>query len=272
MSRAFVRPDLEQAATLGGARRTIPWEELDANELAPEDRLAVGMRWRSRYEQEHLAVGAFAKIAWEVAACGGEPVVLALLTRAASDEVRHAEICRRAAACFLGDDAVPARLRGVPPVPPHPDATPTERALYHAVEMGCLSETFTGVYLTETLAQTTHPTMRAVLESLLEDEIDHGRVGWAHLAAVARVEPLDGLRRALPDMLRRTFVLSIRKASKVPEPDVTARAAVGHLSNDACPGIFRRALRDVILPGFETLGVDLGPTMATIRAEGWLVA
>jgi hypothetical protein len=114
--------------------------------------------------------------------------------------------------------------------------------------------------------------MRAVLESLLEDEIDHGRVGWAHLAAVARVEPLDGLSRVLPDMLRRTFVASIRRAAEVPEPDIAARAAVGHVSNDACPGIFRRALRDVILPGFETIGVDLGPTMATIRAEGWSMA
>jgi hypothetical protein len=262
-------------ASLGGARRIIPWEALDANELAPEDRLAVGMRWKSRYEQEHLAVGAFAQIAWEVAACGGEPVVLAMLTRAASDEVRHAEICRRAAACFLGflgDDAVPARLRGVPRVPPHEDATPTERALYHAVEMGCLSETFTGVYLTETLAKTTHPVMRAVVESLLEDEIDHGRVGWAHLAAVARVEPLDGLSRALPDMVRRTFVMSIRKASKVREPDIAAREAVGHVSNDACPGIFLRALREVILPGFETLGVDLGPTMTALRADGWSIS
>lgn len=269
MIRTFARPDPEQPATLGGARRPIDWEALDVGDLAAGDCLALGTRWKDRYEQEHLAVGAFAQLAWEVAGCGGEPVVLAMLTRAASDEVRHAEICRRAAVCFLGEGAVPARLRGTPRVPAHPHATPAERALYHVVEMGCLSETFTGVYLTETLARTTHPTMRAVLESLLEDEMDHGRVGWAHLAAAARERPLDGLAKALPDMLDRTYGVSIRGAAARPDPDVPARTALGHLSNDACPGIFREALREVILPGFEGVGVDLGPTMERIRAEGW---
>jgi hypothetical protein len=192
-----------------------------------------------------------------------------MLTRAASDEVRHAEICRRAAVCFLGEDAVPARLRGAPRVPPYARVPLAERALFHVVEMCCLSETLTGVYLTETLAQTVHPTMRAVLESLLEDEIDHGRVGWAHLAASARELPLDGLARALPDMLDRTYAPPLRAAAADPEPNLPARSAVGHLGNDACPGIFRQALHEVILPGFETLGVDVGALRHRIDDRGW---
>ena len=269
MTRPFVRPEIEHPASLGGARRPIDWEALDAAELDPRDRMAVGARWKSRHEQEHLAVGAFAKLSWEVAATGGEPVVLALLTRAASDEVRHAEICRRAAVVFLGEEAVPRRLHGVPRVPSHADATAADRALFHVVEMGCLSETFTGIYLTETLAQTVDPTMRAVVESLLEDEIDHGRVGWAHLAAVARERPLDGLAKALPDMLDRTLGQILRGAAADPEPDVPARQAMAHMANDACPALFKQALREVILPGFEALKVDLGPTMARVRAQGW---
>jgi hypothetical protein len=266
-------------ASLGGARRAIAWEALDASELDPPDRRAVGERWRARQIQEHLAVGAFAELAWEIAAHGGEPVVLAMLTRAASDEVRHAEICRRAAAIFLGEDAVPVRLRGTLSAPAYPEATPADRALHHVVEMCCLSETLTGVYLTETLAQTTHPTMRAVVESLLEDEIDHGRVGWAHLAAVIRERSAqtgarpdvatEGLSRALPDMLDRTVGRALRGVAAAPEPESLARSAVGHLANDACADLFRRTLREVILPGFELLGVDVAPAQARIRAEGW---
>src|SRR5262249_10988206 len=153
--------------------RAIAWDALDAAQIDAEDRRMVGERWKARQIQEHLAVGAFAQLAWEVAAHGCEPVVLSLIARAASDAVRHADICRRTAAVFLGEGAVPARLHGVPRVPGHPGATPADRALYHVVEMCCLNETLTGVYLTESLAEAVHPTMRAVLESLLEDEIDH---------------------------------------------------------------------------------------------------
>jgi len=249
--------------------RPIPWEALEAAELDPDDRRAVGERWKARQVQEHLAVGAFAQLSWEAAAHGADPLVLALLTRAAADEVRHAEICRRTAALFLGDAAVPARLHGTLRAPRHPGASPADRALYHVVEMCCLSETFTGVYLTEALAGTIHPTMRGVLESLLEDEIDHGRVGWAHLAATARERSVEGLSVALPDMFDRTVGRVHRGLAADHEPDVAARRALGHLANDACEGLLRQTLREVILPGFETLGVDLGPAQAKIRAEGW---
>jgi hypothetical protein len=269
---SYAAPREDERAALGGARRAIPWDALDPAELAPEDRRALGERWKARREQEHLAVGAFAELAFELAAVGGEPVVLGMLTRAAWDEVRHAEICRRAAALFLGEGAVSAQHRGVPQAPPHADVPAEERALFHVVEMCCLSETFTGVYLTETLARTTHPTMRAVVESLLEDEIDHGRVGWAHLAVVrarSNGAALGGLARALPDMLDRTIGRVLRLVASDPEAERSARSARGHLANDACGPLARRTLREVILPGFESLGVDLGPAQAKIRDAGW---
>ena len=75
----------------GGARRLIPWEQWDTSSLDAPGRARVGGVWRERRRQEHLAVGAFALLAAELAADGCEPVVLALAARAASDEVRHAE-------------------------------------------------------------------------------------------------------------------------------------------------------------------------------------
>ena len=35
--------------------------------------------------------------------------------------------------------------------------------------------------------------------------------------------------------------------------------ALGHAREGACAAIFRRALRDVVVPGFDLLGVDLSP-------------
>jgi hypothetical protein len=270
-SPSAVRQDpIEAALGRGGARRHIAWEQWDTSSLDEVARARIGGVWRERQWQEHLAVGAFALIAAELAAEGCEPVVLAIAARAASDEVRHAEVCRRMAAGLLGEEAVPTRLRGMPKVPRHAEASAGDRVLYHVVEMCCLSETFTGAYLTEMLARASHPVARAAVESLLEDEIDHGRVGWAYLSSRAGERRLDGLAEALPGMLDRTIGRVLRSAKRAPEPDDPAREAFGFLGNDAGAALFSRTLRDVILPGFELCGVELGPAREAAAAGGWL--
>jgi hypothetical protein len=44
---------------------------------------------------------------------------------------------------------------------------------------------------------------------------------------------------------------------------------VGYLGSTTAGVIFERTLRDVILPGLETCGIDLGPTLAHIAERGW---
>jgi hypothetical protein len=272
-------------STGGGARRTIAWEALDAAALGDDGRRAVGATWLERTRQEHLAVGAFSLLARELAGAGCDPVVLALVTRAACDEVRHAAICRRFAVALLGPDAVPGGFRGLPKVPMHPGASAEDRVLFHVVEMCCMSETLTGVYFTEMIARTTDPVAREAVESLLEDEIDHGRVGWAYLAGRARDGALGGLAAALPAMLARTFapVLDPRPvrsgqrarptgdAARVgsSSPDDPRLEACAYLGPRAGADVYRRALRDVILPGFETVGVDLAAARGLVRERAW---
>jgi hypothetical protein len=241
----------------GGARRSIDWSAMDVGALGASGRRTVGATWRERMRQEHLAVGAFSLLARELAEQGCDAVVLSLITRAACDEVRHAEICRQFAVALLGRRDVPARFRGLPKVPMHADATPAARVLFHVVEMCCLSETITGVYFTEMLARTTDPVAREAIESLLEDEIDHGRVGWAYLAERARTRSLAGLAEALPPMLTRTLrgILDGKSQAR----DDAKLETCGYLGAQAAAEVYERALRDVIFPGFEMLGVDLGP-------------
>jgi hypothetical protein len=246
-------------------RRKVTWDLLDASSLDPKKRRTVGATWRERMKQEHLAVGAFAIVAQELAADGCEPVVLELVTRAASDEVRHTEICRRVALALLGASEVPMRFRGLPNLPGHDDAPLHERVLLHMVEMCCLSETLTGVFFTEMHARATNPAARAAIESLLEDEIDHGKVGWAYLTTRARAKQLAGLAARLPTMMERTVGRAIRDAARHPEGDDPEMEAFGYVGRTTSLSIFRRALTDVMVPGFETLGVDLGPSRECIE-------
>jgi hypothetical protein len=249
--------------------RPIRWDAWDLADLPDDARVLAGKSWDERMKQEHLAVGAFSMVVTELAADGCDPVVLSLLTRAASDEVRHAEICRLMAVELLGEGKVASRVRGVPSIPKHSQASATTRALLHVVEMCCLSETFTGVFLTEMLAPL-KGTPRSAVESLLEDEIDHGRVGWAYLASRAREKRLAGLSEALPAMLDRTMGRVIAAAKSHPEDDTEPLRAVGYVGTKTAASIFEKTLRDVILPGFATCGVDIEPARAHAVAHGWV--
>jgi hypothetical protein len=244
-------------------RRAIPWESFDTVALPSAQRAVVGDTWLERMKQEHLAVGAFALLAQELAQDGCDPAVLSLVTRAANDEVRHTEVCRRMAVAFLGESKVPARFHGLPKAPEHAQAKRDERVLLHVVEMCCLSETMTGVYFTEMLARAKQTAARVALESLLEDEIDHGRVGWAYLSTRARDRRLDGLAGALPSLLERTVGRALASAERSPEND-GAMETYGWLGRSAALSTIQRALRDVIVPGFETLGVDLAVARPTV--------
>jgi hypothetical protein len=263
-------PDLRSVG--GGARRDLRWEELDAGPLSTAQREVVGSGWRARMVQEHLAVGAFALLARELAEEGCGSAVLSLVTRASSDEVRHAEVCRRFAVALLGEAAVPGRVRGLPRVPMHEGAHPADRVLLHVVEMCRLSETLTGVYLTEMLARTTEPVARAAVESLLEDEVDHGRLGWGYLAECVQEKPgrMFALSAALPAMFERSFARVFEAASHAPGPDDAALEPFAHLGLRASAEIYRASLGDVLLPGFEALGVETGPSRALAESRGWL--
>jgi len=262
--------DVETSASIGGgARRVLDWDALDVARLGAAGRRTVGATWLERMRQEHLAVGAFSLLARELAEVGCDAVVLSLVTRAACDEVRHAEICRRFALALLGRREVPARFKGLPKVPMHAGATPEARALFHVVEMCCLSETITGVYFTEMLARTTDAVAREAIESLLEDEIDHGRVGWAYLAGRARERSTEGLAEALPAMLTRTLRGVLGAKAPVRDDDAKLETC-GYLGAQAAVDVYGRAVRDVILPGFETLGVDVGPARELLGERAWL--
>jgi hypothetical protein len=218
--------------------------------------------------QEHLAVGAFATLVHELAEDGCAPVVLSMLTRAACDEVRHAEICRRVAEEILGEPVVP-RTKGVPSIPKHRDASSSTRALLHVVEMCCLSETLTGVYLTEMVARMPEGGAKTAVESLLEDEVDHGRVGWAYLAERAQRRELAGLADALPSMLDRTFGGVLRHAKANPDKDDPKMEAVGYLGYSAGASVYLRTLREVVLPGLDECGVDARGARKWALERGW---
>ncbi|MFO0617891.1 MAG: hypothetical protein U0414_35200 [Polyangiaceae bacterium] len=266
------RDSLELSSLRDGSRRDIPWDA-DVAPLSDARRAKLVHAWTWRREQEHLAVGGFARLSYEAAAHGCEPATLALLTRAATDEVPHADVCRRVVEKHLGAP-LPTAMRGAP----EPDAPlrgrPTEASaralLLRIVETCCVSETMTGVYFTEMLEVATHPLGRAVVLSLLEDEVDHGRVGWAYLAAACR----DGLAGAvadeLPGILESHVAFVFDDAVSHPEADDPELDQHGYVGRARAADIYRHGLRTVVLPGFDALDLDTRAARDRLAARGWI--
>ncbi|NUO49042.1 MAG: ferritin-like domain-containing protein [Polyangiaceae bacterium] len=259
------RDSLDLPALRDGSRREIPWDaELPPIDDRRRDKLVFAWTWRR--EQEHHAVAAFSRLAADAARFGCEPATLALLTRAATDEVHHADVCRRVVEKHTGREH-PTTLVGGPALAP---ASSAEDVLFAVVETCCISETMTGAYFTEMLETATHPLARAVVLSLLEDEIDHGRVGWAYLAAARRDGIAGGLAAALPRLLDRTVAEVFDDARKAPEGDDPLLDQHGYIGLTRGARIYKEALEKVVLPGFEALEIDTRAARAHIDHSGWL--
>ena len=79
-------------------RRVLPLPEQDPIIAAMDDelRVQVARTWQRRAHEELRVAMTFTGLCQELLATGAAPDVLAVVSRAVHDEVRHAEVCRRA--------------------------------------------------------------------------------------------------------------------------------------------------------------------------------
>jgi hypothetical protein len=227
--------------------------------LPDDSRSVLGAVWERRAASELRVGGAFATIARELLETGAEPAVLRLAARAVSDEVTHAEICRRLAAQLLDRDVEwppPAAVE----VPAYAGTGAAHLPALHVVGMCCINETIATAFLEASLLRARTPLIRRALRALLRDEVDHARLGWAHLAShwvdgAARTE----VQRWLAPMVRA----QVEKCLRVPSPDGLAEH--GALGPDESRLAVLGAVRDLVVPGLARAGLD---TRGVLHAAG----
>ena len=104
-----------------------------------------------------------------------------------------------------------------------------------------------------------------MVRRLLKDEINHGRLGWAHLAAERSNGRGGFLSEILPAMLAGAVDPGLFERGADP---VDAEAmAHGELPRADRQTLFATTLREVILPGFETFGIDARPAAAWLERQ-----
>jgi hypothetical protein len=183
-----------------------------------------------------------------------------LAERAVDDEMRHGELCRMVASHYAGKEL---DLHPDLPFsyPAHEAASDALRPLLHVVGQCCFNETIASSFLEASVEAATDPFAKAALRELLSDEIDHGRIGWAAIAASpAQVR---GQLQAWLLPLARGNLKMWRDASR-PYPDADALEAHGAPSAARVEQALVTAFVGLIIPGLQALGFDVAPMQAWV--------
>ena len=235
--------------------------------LGPEVRTAVALAWRRRARNELATSTVFADVTRALVGIAAPLAIIRQAAEAVADEVRHAEICVHVARAYW-------------PECPSPEASPVVDALaaprgegaelatvLYVVIQSCLNEGVASAYLQRCLTEATSPLARAAVRDILEDEIHHARLGWSLLASDAlRPEWRAGVAEALPTLLERVAdAWTSESDADLP----VAPPGHGAIAPREMAGVVRDAYEDLVLPGFDRVGVASGPARAWWAGRTW---
>ena len=228
-------------------------------------RARVAATWAFRTRAEIEATARFARMATELAENGASPVVVQGAADASADEARHRDLCARLATEWGEPDALehqPPRNRIG-----RPGMAPRDRLLWEMVSVCCIGETMNTSLMTRCMEVVREETIRATLHELLQDEVRHARLGWAHLAAERAEGRGQFLGDVLPLMLEASVEPGFFEGTHQP-PWVDALYDYGELPWVELVGIYRDTLNLVIFPGLEASGIDAGKGRAWLEGRG----
>jgi hypothetical protein len=245
--------------------RPLPADDPAIDALPEVDRALLAGVWHARAASERRVADAFVVIARALRALGADPALVTLADRAIDDEMRHTELSRVVASRYAGEDLpLPERLALA--FPRHARASDRLRHVLHVVGQCCLNETIASAFLEAALAHARAPVATAALRELLSDEVDHARLGWALLASV------DGATRAevtawLPAMAVANLKMWRDAPRTYPDRGRADLAAHGAPPAELVEDALRMAFRDLVIPGFEALGMPV-PAVRTWLDDG----
>jgi rubrerythrin len=226
--------------------------ELDA--LTDEERQVISQIWYRRAEGERSASETFRVVAAGLTALDAEPELSALARRAVDDEQRHADRCWQLA-CIYAGRLLPEAAPRPGELPRYDGASDELRHSLHVVGQCCLNETTASAFLERCLQATKAPAARATFRVLLSDEIDHARIGWAHLAS-PRLST--ATRAAIAAWLPSMIAANLRAWHARPDvPTAPVYAAHGVLPLASTNQAVDAAVDDLILPGLRHVGIDV---------------
>jgi hypothetical protein len=159
--------------------------------LDAEARRAAIAEWTGRMVDEQAASRVFAGLLPQMMRAGVDARFQAAAADAVVDELRHARLCGAVVAA-LGGEARAPMLDGED-VLRHDGVSALEGLLRNVLDISCLAETVDVALLESRYRHARESTLRRVIAEILDDEIDHSRLGWRLLQEL--VPRIDGHMR-----------------------------------------------------------------------------
>jgi len=254
-AEVFARSPLDQAVL----RRVQPLESVTRWEMPEHDasiallkdrhREIMGAAWGGRSSSEVRTMNAFEHITRSLEVIEAPDAVVGLSKRAIDDERRHIEIGRRVASAYERAEVPVPRMRNMR-LPVYEGTSRRLQALLRVISHCCLNETTACAYAQYSLSIARAPLVHSALREILADEIDHGRVGWAAVAAAPprlREEAVKWLPRII-----KTHLAGWR-ASLVEWP--APLHAHGMPPKRSALRLVNSTMTEVILPGLAAWGM-----------------
>jgi hypothetical protein len=148
-------------------------------------------------------------------------------------------------------------------VPEHRGAPARLVPSLHILGHCAMNETFASAFLEASLGLARAPLARAALRELLSDEIDHARIGWAHLGELSARE-----RDELTPWLDSLVHANLKMWRTAPRPYTNDPALHRHGAPpaEAVERALLGAVRELVIPGLAHFGL---PTRAL---QSWVEA
>ena len=231
--------------------RVTPQEAAD---LPEDDRLLVATTCARRAELELRGAAAFTVVTQALIELRADSRIVELSARAIAEEIRHSDIYFELASHYARA-ALPRPEVAPIDVPEHAGVSAELRRVLHVVGMCSINETMACAFLELCLDGATSGKVRAAVREVLSDEIRHARIGWAFLASpVVTASVRREVGRWLVPMLCAQLEGWWRQIDTLPEGEVAGHACP---SGQAIAEATLKSLGDLVLPGFQELGIDV---------------
>jgi hypothetical protein len=236
-----------RVAALRTAEATLPTEAF-AGLRRPQDPAMIERlrdRWLASARYEHASVAAFARVSLQLLSLGAPAELLRATQQAATDEVRHAQLCLGLAAAYGGGppcEAGPLRIDGC-----MSSGMDLEAALREAILEGALGEGTAALEALEGARACVDPVVRDVLSSIAEDEQRHALLAYQTVKWALHAEPLRA-REVIRECLRVGQRCAPKPATELGALDDDAARGDGLISSNRRAWLRHEVWHEVVAP------------------------
>jgi hypothetical protein len=238
--------------TIADQQRTAPlaegsaWSATAGTAETSAHSAALGAAWRADALDEHASVASFGRFVLELLAFGAPPQLVRDVLAAASDEVRHAEVCFGIATQLDGHAQGPGALD----LADMQLATSLAEAAAAAVREGCVGETLAAAHAATASRQTSDPALAQALAAIADDEARHAALAWRFVQwACGQGDPAVGpaVQAAFAAALATPPTARAADLALAGVPAAEQHAA-GRLPAVQASALYRAVLADVVGP------------------------